>query len=92
MSDKKIKLRVVKLTRKSGIDVWAIQKRFKNWLTGNEFWKFYSNDWTAVTWTRFIDGAEFFFSEESATKEMYKLIDCHNQQIVDAKVVKEVEV
>lgn len=92
MSDKKIKLRVVKLTRKSGSDVWAIQKRFKNWLTGKEFWKFYSNDWTAVTWTRFIDGAEFYYSEETATKEMYKLLDYHNQKIVDAKVVKEVEV
>ena len=80
MSDKKIKFRVVKLTRKSGINVWAIQKMFKNWLTGKEFWKFYANDWTSVIWTRFIDDAEFFFSEESATNEMYKIIDCHNRK------------
>ena len=92
MSDKKIKLRVVKLTRKSGSDVWVIQKRFKNWLTGKEFWKFYSNDWTSVTWTRFYDCAEFYYSEETATKEMCKLLDYYNQKIVDVKVVKEAEV
>ena len=92
MSDKKIKLRVVKLTRNSGTDIWAIQKRFKNWLTGKEFWKFYSNDWTAVSWTRFPDWAEFYYSEEKATKEMYKLLDYYNQKIVGLEVVEEVEV
>lgn len=85
------KFRVVKLTRKNGMEFWTIQKRFRNWLTGKYIWKFYTSDWVHISWTRYPHWAEMFYNEKDALDEMDRLIKYCNNQITNLEVVKESE-
>jgi hypothetical protein len=87
-----MRYRIVKLTKLSADCCWAIQKRFRNWLTGKYVWKYYDSDWERIGWTRNVNWAKQFFTEEAAENEVAQLIKYDHDSIVEITVVKEIKV
>ena len=82
--------RVVKITRLNGKTCWAVQKQFKHWLTGKDIWKYYADYACDSTYTRDIDYAEYYPSEESANEQLSKIIMNDTRSVVDIQVVRSV--
>lgn len=82
--------RVVKITRLNGEICWAVQKQFKHWLTGKEIWKYYANYACDSQYSKYLCDAEFYLSEESANKQVSKIIMNDTRSVVDIQVVRSI--
>lgn len=82
--------RVVKLTRLNGEICWAVQKQFKHWLTGKEIWKYFADYACESMYTRNLNYAEYYLSEESANKQLSKIIMDDTSSVVDIQVVRSI--
>ena len=87
-----MRYRIVKLTKSSADCCWAIQKEFKSWFTGKTRWKYCDSDWERISWTRNVNWANQFPTEEAAEKEVAQLIKYYHDSIVEITVVKEITV
>lgn len=82
--------RVVKITRLNGETCWAVQKQFRHWLTGKEIWKYYADYACESQYSRYLSDAEFYLSEESANKQVSKIIMNDASSVVDIQVVRSI--
>ena len=82
--------RVVKITRLNGETCWAVQKQFKHWLTGKEIWKYYADYACDSCYSKYLCNAEFYLSEESANKQVSKIIMNDTSSVVDIQVVRSI--
>ena len=85
-----MKFRVVKFTRLSGEVFWTVQRQFKHWLTRKPIWKYCASYAVDSMYTRNIDWAEEFYSENQAIKHMNDLIRDTNSDIVRKQIIKTV--
>jgi len=81
------KFRVVKITRISGEERWVVQALFQRWLTGKLIWKYYADYNVDRMYSRNIDDAMGYHSEEEAVKKMYGMIRRESQDVMDTEVV-----
>lgn len=82
--------RVVKITRLNGEICWAVQKQFRHWLTGKEIWKYYADYACESQYSKHLYNAEFYLSEESANKQVSKIIMNDTRSVVDIQVVRSI--
>lgn len=85
-----MKFRVVKFTRLSGEVFWVVQRQFKHWLTRKPVWKYYASYVVDSMYTKNIDWAEEFPSEDQAIEHMNDLIKATNSDIVRKEIIKTV--
>ena len=82
--------RVVKITRLNGEICWAVQKQFRHWLTGKEIWKYYADYACESQYSKYLCNAECYLSEESANKQVSKIIMNDTRSVVDIQVVRSI--
>ena len=87
MKDKEKEYRVVKVTRKNGDISWMVQKKFKSWISGRVFWKYYENNWESSRWTRNVYYGEEHATEEEAVEKMKLFIHRDNSAFREITVV-----
>lgn len=85
-----MKFRVVKFTRLNGEIFWTVQREFKHWLTRKPVWKYYASYVVDSMYTKNIDWAEKFSSEDQAIDNMNDLIKATNSDIARKEIIKTV--
>ena len=85
----KSKYKIARVTYENGEIRFVIIKTKKNWLTGEECWRFYDSDWTSITWTRWVSWARTFGKEDDARSELANILKAENHKVKSIETVKE---
>lgn len=85
----KSKYKIARVTYENGEIRFVIIKTKKNWLTGEEYWRFYDSDWTSITWTRWVRWASTFRNEDEARSELAKILKAEKHKVKSIETVKE---
>lgn len=85
----KSKYKIARITYESGEVRFVIMKTKKNWLTGEEYWRFYDSDWTSISWTRWVSWAETFWNEDEARYVLGKILKAEKHKVKNIETVQE---
>lgn len=85
----KSKYKIARVTYENGEIRFVIIKTKKNWLTGEECWRFYDSDWTSITWTRWMSWASTFRNEDEARSELAKILKAEKHKVKNIETVQE---
>lgn len=87
----KSKYKIARVTYDSGEVRFVIMKTKKNWLTGEEYWRFYENDWTHISWTRWVSWASTFRNEDEAGYALANILKAEKHKLKSIETVREYE-
>lgn len=85
----KSKYKIARVTYENGEIRFVIIKTKKNWLTGEECWRFYDSDWTSITWTRWVNWASTFRSGDEARSELAKILKAEKHKVKNIETIQE---
>ena len=83
----KSKYKIARVTYESGEVRFVIMKTKRNWLTGEEYWRFYSSNWN--WWTRWVSCAETFGKEDEARYQLANILKAEKHNVKSIETVKE---
>ena len=83
----KRKYKITRVTYESGDVRFVIMKSKKNWLTGEEYWRFFSSNW----WTRWISCAMSYRNEDEAGYALASILKSEKHKVKSIETVREYE-
>lgn len=87
----KSKYKIARVTYDSGEVRFVIMKTKKNWLTGEEYWRFYESDWIHISWTRWVSWASTFRDEDEAGYALASILKAEKHKVKSIETVREYE-
>lgn len=87
----KSKYKIAKVTYDSGEVRYVIMKTKRNWLTGEEYWRFYEGGWIYISWTRWVSWASTFCNEDEARYVLASILKTEKHKVKNIETISEYE-